>query len=87
MSAVRILVCACLMLWTCIGLWPASPCEGLEPKFRFVMDEPVVRYPEYLELMMDGEVDVTRGEVSIHLVKAECGWHYLQVLGRLVMAE
>ena len=52
-----------------------------------VQDICIVTYPEFLELMMDGEVTVTDDDLTVHLVKDECGWHYLQRLSILVKAE
>lgn len=87
MKALKAMAAICALLWAVILAWPVSPAEGSDARFRFVCDTPVVNYTEYKQLMRFGEVDVVRGEVQVHLVKAELGRHYLQVLGRLVRAE
>lgn len=73
---------ACLLL---------SPCPPHEEDgcghLMGVTDRCVVDYPQFLELMMDGEVTVTDGDLTVHLVKSECGWYYLQRLSILVKAE
>ena len=52
-----------------------------------VTDLCIVNYPEFLQLMMDGEVVVSDGDLTVRLVKSELGWHYLQRLSILVKAE
>ena len=75
---------AALML--CLSL-PCSPHDSECRMMAFVVDRPIVTYPEYRQLMLQGEVDVVRGEMSAHLVKSELGWRYLQILGIAVKAE
>ena len=72
----------------CLLLLPAPPHEGAMPgRMMGVTDRCVVNYPQFLELMMQGEVTVTDGDLTVHLVKSECGWYYLQRLSILVKAE
>ena len=62
-----------------------EPCD--DRMMAFVVDRPVVTYPEYLTLMRDGEVTVTDGDLTVHLVRSEMGWYWLQRLSILVKAE
>lgn len=72
----------------CLLLIPCSPhAHEAYGHLMGVTDRCVVDYPEFLELMMDGEVTVTDGDFTVRLVKSECGWHYLQRLSILVKAE
>lgn len=72
----------------CLLLMPCSPHEHeVYGHLMGVTDRCVVDYPQFLELMIDGEVTVTDGDLTIRLVKAECGWYYLQRLSILVKAE
>ena len=72
----------------CLLLMPGTPHEHESyGHLMGVTDRCVVDYPEFLELMMDGEVTVTDGDLTVHLVKSECGWYYLQRLSILVKAE
>ena len=66
---------------------PCSPHDAETLKMAFVVDRPITTYPEYLELMMDGEVYIERDGMSSHIVKSEMGWHWLQRLSILVHAE
>lgn len=66
---------------------PSSPHEHRDMKMIFVVDRPITTYPEYLELMMTGEVYLVRDGMTAHIVKSEMGWHWLQRLGILVCAE
>lgn len=72
-------------LLTCL-VWPVSYTEKYSDKL-FIQDVCIVTYPEFLTLMMDGEVTVTDGDMVITLVKTECGWKYLRSLSILVKAE
>lgn len=68
-------------------LAPASPHEEEPTRFVHIQDTPIVDYPQYRELMREGEVYVTMGDATAHLVKSELGWRYLQRLGLMVRAE
>jgi len=72
-------------LLTCI-LWPVQLTERPSTKL-IIQDVCIVTYPEFLTLMMDGEVTVTDGDLTVTLVKSECGWKYLRSLSILVKAE
>jgi len=68
--------------------WPDSPHENERyGHLMGVTDLCIVNYPEFLQLMMDGEVVVSDGDLTVRLVKSELGWHYLQRLSILVKAE
>ncbi len=84
------LLCAVGISLAALALLLAIPCSPHADRPEHLMgvtDICVVDYPEFLELMMDGEVTVSDGDLAVHLVKAECGWHYLQRLSILVKAE
>lgn len=66
---------------------PAPQHEEQATRFIHVQDVPIVDYPQYRELMQKGEVYVTMGDATAHLVKSELGWRYLQRLGLMVRAE
>jgi hypothetical protein len=85
-------LCAAVALsvaaFACMLACPTAPHEpGMPGRMMGITDRCVVDYPQFLELMMDGEVVVTDGDLTVHLVKSECGWHYLQRLSILVKAE
>ena len=66
---------------------PCSQHDSENIQMSFVVDRPITTYPEYLELMMDGEVHIERDGMSAHIVKSEMGWYWLQRLSVLVHAE
>lgn len=68
-------------------LAPAPQHEEEPTRFIHIQDVPIVDYPQYRELMREGEVYVRIGDETAHLVKSELGWQYLQRLGLMVRAE
>ena len=84
------LICAAGIALAALSTLCAIPCGPHAARcgpMMGVTDRCVVDYPQFLELMMDGEVVVTDGDLTVRLVKSECGWHYLQRLSILVKAE
>ena len=81
--AISVAALACLLALPS----PSGPDEAQSRMMAFVVDRPITTYPEYLELIIDGEVDIVRDGITVHLVKSELGWHYLQRLSILVCAE
>lgn len=83
-------MCAVGISLTALATMLALPCgehTSEDLKMAFVVDRPITTYPEYLELMMDGEVHLERDGISAHIVKSEMGWYWLQRLSILVHAE
>ncbi len=81
--AISVAALACLLALPS----PSGPHDPQTLKMAFVVDRPITTYPEYLELMMDGEVYIEHNGMSAHIVKSEMGWHWLQRLSILVHAE
>lgn len=84
------LACAVCLSLAALAACFAMPCDH-EPcddrMMAFVVDRPIVTYPEFRALMLDGEVDIERDGMTAHIVKSEMGWHWLQRLSILVKAE
>ena len=84
------LACAAAICVAALAALVLMPC-GHEPcddrMMAFVVDRPITTYPEYKALMLDGEVDIERDGMTVHIVKSEMGWHWLQRLSILVKAE
>ena len=83
----KALAMLCAALWGFILIAPVAPHAGNDGRFRSVCDPCIVDYPEYWELMHDGEVTVEQNGLTVNLVKDELGWLYLQELGTMVRTE
>lgn len=84
------LACAVCLSLAALASLLLMPCDH-EPcgdrMMAFVSDRPIMDYPEYRRLMLDGEVDIVRDGMTVHIVRDEMGWHWLQRLSILVKAE